>query len=158
MGSKPVLEALLDTVMNIAVKGPPDVVLDVITAMVCAPVTGERFSLRQALHSAYSDAYVLSKRNAARAEMLVRLYRRVEAQAPIGGGSGTDGGMGGAIEGGVGVGVGADAGDMLLDMGVAAGGGEAGHEGMEGMMDVGLDLQMGDMMGAGAEGDDFLGL
>lgn len=156
MGSKPVLEALLDTVMNVAVKGPPDVVLDVVTAMVCAPITGERFSLRQALHSAYSDAYALSKRSAARAEMVVRLYRRIEAQAPIGGGSGTDGGMRGAIEGGVGVG--ADGEQMLLDMGVAAGTGEAGQEGMEGMMDVGLDMQMGDMMGAGAESDDFLGL
>lgn len=156
LGSKPVLEALLNAVMKHATNGPPDVVLDVITAIICAPVTGERLSLRQMLHSAYNDAYTLSKRDAARAEVVVRLQRRVEVQGARNGGSGLDGGMSGTLEGGVGVG--ADGGDLLLGMGGTTGVVKVGQEGMEGMLDVGLDMQMADMMGTGAGGDDFLGL
>ncbi|MCJ1244419.1 mediator complex subunit [Trapelia coarctata] len=158
-GPKTVLEALLDAVMKHAANGPPDVVLDVVTAMVCAPVNGEQFSLRQALHSAYNDVYALSKRDAARAEIVVRLQRRVETQGTRSGGTGIDGGMGGTMDGAVDVG--ADGGDLLLAMSGATAGVDAGQEGMAGlggMLDVGLDMQMADMMGTGAGGDDFLGL
>ena len=156
LGSKPVLEALLDVVMKQAANGSPDVALDVVTAVICAPVAGERYSLRHALHSAYSDVYTLSKRDATRAEIVVRLQRRVEAQGTRSSGSGMDGVMGGAMEGGVDVS--GDGGAMLLDMGAGNGGGEADQEGMEGMLDVELGMQMGTMMDAGAEDEDYLGL
>ena len=139
--------------MKHAANGPPDVVLDVVTAIICAPVTGERFSLRQVLHSAYEDAYALSKRDAARAEVLVRLQRRVEVQG-VRSGSGIDGGMGGALE--AGVGVAADGSDLLLSMTGAAGEVEVGQEVMDGILDVGLDMQMADMMGTGGGADDFM--
>jgi hypothetical protein len=147
LGAKPTLEALLDVVVKYAVNnGPVEAVLDIVTAMICAPVAGdarERLSLRDALQSASSDAYALSKTDNARAELIVRLQRRVDVQWGRGGGGEMDGTI--AVEG--------DGGVMLLDMGDNTGGGGVGVEGMEGVMDVGLDMSMSDMMGT--EGEDF---
>jgi mediator of RNA polymerase II transcription subunit 5 len=70
----------------------PDVPLDVLTAIICAPsVQPARFTstLRQALQSAQAEAYTLSVgkngegADTVRAELIVRLSRRVEAQSPV---------------------------------------------------------------------------
>ena len=69
----------------------PEVVLDVLTGLVCAPAASaprHTMSLRQALHFAIEDAYAYSigkdggQPNGNRAELIVRLARRVEAQSP----------------------------------------------------------------------------
>lgn len=94
LGAKPVLEALLDEIIKSLTAGPPDVLLDITTTLITAPTAADfppthtigpttpkpRLSLRDALSTASNDAYSLSKTNAPRAEIMVRLHRRVEAQ------------------------------------------------------------------------------
>lgn len=94
LGAKSVLEALLDEIVKSLAAGPPDVLLDITTTLITAPTAADfpptntvgplnpkpRLSLRDALSTASNDAYSLSKTNAPRAEITVRLHRRVEAQ------------------------------------------------------------------------------
>ena len=83
LGAKRVFNALLDDILKEATKGTGDTALDVVTALICAPVADNgkgRLSLRNVLLAAFNDSYKLSKKDPARAEMTVRLYRRVESQ------------------------------------------------------------------------------
>ena len=88
LGAKSVLEALVDEIVKSQTAGSPDVLFDIITTLITAPTAADfppthsksRLSLRDALSTASDDAYTLSKTNASRAEIIVRLHRRVEAQ------------------------------------------------------------------------------
>ncbi|KAL9120982.1 MAG: hypothetical protein Q9187_002457 [Circinaria calcarea] len=94
LGAKSVLEALVDEIVKSQAAGPTDVLLDIITTLITAPTAVDfpptngvgpthpksRLSLRDALSTASDDAYTLSKTNTSRAEITVRLHRRVEAQ------------------------------------------------------------------------------
>ena len=137
LGAKRVFEALLDEIMKEAANGAGDTALDIVTALICAPVADNgngRLSLRSVLTRAFNDAYVLSKKDTPRAEMIVRLHRRVEAQGPR-----TAGPTLSAVA--------AAEGEMLMGLDGAADGDGGGAEGV---LDVGgeLDLQMADVMGS----------
>jgi len=161
LGSKVVLGSLLDIIVKHAANGAPDVVLDIVTAMICAPIANdgrERLSLRHVLQSAYNDAYTLSKHDAAKAEIIVRLGRRVEVQ----GGSITAGGIDAGLDvnAAMDAAVAVDGNDILLDMGDGTG---VTAEGQAQMVDVinaemEMDLQMADVMGDVGAGEDFLGM
>ena len=92
-GAAPTLSVLLSESVKLISSGncPSEVSLDVLTAMVCAPVAPTARStigLRQALQLALEDAYGYSigkhgqQPDITRAELIVRLSRRVEAQGP----------------------------------------------------------------------------
>lgn len=151
LGAKPVLDALLNEADKYA-DTHPDMFLDVLTATICAPTaisSRRRPTLRHALHAAYVDAYELSKKDPAKAELIVRLHRRVNAHTAT-----TVTGVAvedlvqavGELEGVV---VStqdlqlADAGDMLLEVG-----GDAGDD---------IDFGVLDGM-EGVDADEFLGL
>ena len=98
LGAKAVLEPLLDELLRDPASS--EAVLDIVTSMICAsdsadfPATNSddnttivyhrqarrQLSLRDALTILNENAYTLSKTDAPRAEMAVRLHRRVEAQ------------------------------------------------------------------------------
>ena len=92
-GAAPTLSVLLNEAVKSMSAGncTPEVALDVLTAIVCAPIAPTARStigLRQALQLALEDAYVYSigkhgqQPDVNRAELIVRLSRRVEAQSP----------------------------------------------------------------------------
>ncbi|MCJ1401714.1 mediator complex subunit [Xylographa trunciseda] len=161
LGAKVVLGSLLDIIVKHTPNGASDVVLDIVTAMICAPVANdgrERLSLRQVLQSAYNDVYTLSKHDAARAEIIVRLNRRVEVQ----GGSSAVGGIGAELDvnAAMDAAVAADGTDILLDMGDGTGVTAEGQAQMVDAINAGMemDLQMADVMGDVGAGEDFLGI
>ena len=91
LGAKSVVEGLIEEVSKQINLNSPDITFDVITALITAPTDtdsnagvvyqGKRqLTLRDALNSLFDDAYQLSKSDAPRAEITVRLHRRVEAQ------------------------------------------------------------------------------
>ena len=87
LGVPGALQALLDGATRLLAerRATSDVMLDVLTALLCAPAAApprSGLTLRDALHALATDAYTLSKEDATRAELVVRLQRRVEAQAP----------------------------------------------------------------------------
>ena len=132
LGAKRVFDALLDNVLKEATRGTGDTALDVVTALICAPVTDNgkgRLSLRSVLLAAFNDSYKLSKKDPARAQMTVRLYRRVESQTVRLGGQDLNE-------------VAAPDGGMLMEMDGTVDGGGAG-------MDAELDMQMADVVGSG---------
>lgn len=98
LGARAVLESLLDELLRDS--NSSEVVLDIVTSLICAsnsadfPATDSnnnntivyhrqarrQLSLRDALITLNENAFTLSKTDAPRAEMTVRLHRRVEAQ------------------------------------------------------------------------------
>ncbi|MCJ1392222.1 mediator complex subunit [Xylographa bjoerkii] len=161
LGAKFVLASLLDIISKHAANGAPDVVLDIITAMICAPTANdgrERLTLRHVLQSAYNDAYTLSKHNAARAEIIVRLNRRVESQ----GGTSTTVEIGAELDvnAAMDAAVAVDGNDILLDLGDGSGVTAAGQAQMVDVINAGMEmeLQMADVMGNVGGGEDFLGM
>ena len=91
LGAKSVVEGLVDEIGKQMSSNTPDVILDIVTALVTAPTDtdsnggvvyqGKRqLTLRDALNGLFDDAYQISKNDAPRAEIIVRLHRRVEAQ------------------------------------------------------------------------------
>ncbi|MCJ1475228.1 mediator complex subunit [Lambiella insularis] len=160
LGARVVIDTLLDAILKHA-ETAPDVVLDVVTAMISAPQAAdrnERLALRHALQAAYGDAYALSKRDAARAEMVVRLYRRVETQdaregaAEIPEGLDVDAAMEAAVAAG-------NSG-LLLDMEDGTGAGANGQSTMADVMGAGMDmdLQMADVMADVGSAEEFLAM
>ena len=161
LGANVVLEALLDVLMKYAGSSSPGVVLDIVTAMICAPASAdgrERLSLRHVLNTAYSDAYTLSKKDSGRAEMVVRLQRRVDSQ----GGRSEEREIGETMDGGgtLEVAVDADGNGILLEIGDGTAVDVGTDGGMADVLDVGMgmDLDIGDVMGDGLGDDDFLGM
>ena len=92
LGAKSVLHALVDEILKQMASGPPDIILDIVTALITVPNAADfptansivpwkrQLSLRDALGTAFNDAYELSKTDEPRAGVIVRLHRRVEAQ------------------------------------------------------------------------------
>lgn len=160
LGAKVVIDSLLDAVLKHA-GSAPDVVLDVVTAMICAPTAAdrrERLSLRHALQSTYSDSYAPSKRDAARAELAVRLHHRVETQgsrtgtAEIADELDVDAAMEAAVA--------VDGSGLLLGIGDGTGVDASGQGAMADVLSTGMDmdLQMVDVMGDVGSAEDFLGM
>ena len=132
LGAKRVFDALLDDILKEATKSMGDTALDVVTALICAPVADNgkgRLSLRHVLLAASNDSYQLSKKDPSRAEMVVRLYRRVESQGVRLGGQDLND-------------VTAAEGDILMGMDGTADDGGTG-------MDAELDMQMAGVVGTG---------
>jgi mediator of RNA polymerase II transcription subunit 5 len=129
---------------NDAMANSGNVLLDIATALICAPVAPPvraSLSLRQALQVAYSDAYKISRDNPARAEAAVRLYRAVDAQSVH------------PEENDVQV---AEAGDMMMQItgpeGADASGPAAGAAGEAAEVENGMGLGL-DVDGLGGTGD-----
>ena len=96
LGAKAVLTALIDEIMEQAnlASNPLDVILDIVTSLIAAPNAADpssieplatsypkhQLSLRDALQAEYNEAHRLSKTDNPRAEIVVRLCRRVTAQ------------------------------------------------------------------------------
>ena len=161
LGAKAVLGSLLDIILKHAANEAADVVLDIVTALICAPTANdgrERLSLRHVLQSAYNDAYALSKHDAARAEIIVRLNRRVQTQ----GGSSTSGEIDAELDvnAAMDAAVAADGNEILLDMGDGTGVTAGGQAQMVDVINAGMemDLQMADVMGDVGGSEDFLGM
>ena len=161
LGAKVVLESLLDTVLKLSASGAPDLVLDIVTTMICAPTANdgrERLSLRNVLQSAYNDAFALSKHDAAKAEIIVRLHRRVETQG--GSSAAAEIGVELDVDAAMDAAVAVDSSGILLDMGDGADVTTGGEAQMVDVINVGIemDLQMADVMGDVGEAEDFLGI
>ncbi|MCJ1283854.1 mediator complex subunit [Xylographa opegraphella] len=161
LGAKVVLGSLLDMTLKHAANEAADVVLDIVTALICAPTANdgrERLSLRHALQSAYNGAFALSKHDAARAEIIVRLHRRVQSQ----GGSSTPGeieadlDVNAAMDAAVAV----DGNEMLLDMENGTGVTATGQAQMVDAIKAGMemDLHMANVMDDVGGAEDFLGM
>ena len=161
LGARTVLESLLDIILKHAVSETADVVLDIVTALICAPSANdgrERLSLRHVLQSAYNDAYALNKHDAARAAIVVRLHRRVQIQ----GGSSPNGEIGAELDvnAAMDAAVAVDGNGILLDMGDGTGVAATGQAQMVDVINAGMemDLQMVDVMGDVGAAEDFLGM
>ncbi|CAG8962232.1 hypothetical protein HYFRA_00005285 [Hymenoscyphus fraxineus] len=146
-GAKRVLQAIIEEVKE---SGSSGVVIDVATALICAPdseswdptgTTGStiqrRLTLREALKFEAEAMVKVHATDPFHAETVIRLYRKVEAQAAL------------PIMSNVVV-------DGVMGPGVSVGGmgGVGGMEGMEGMNDGGI---MGESLGMG-EGLGMVGL
>lgn len=80
-GANRVLDTLLDEVIAQTEAGnPTDTALDIVVTVIAAPHPSTRLTLHDALSEAYLHAYELSQTNLLRAELIVRIHRRVEAQ------------------------------------------------------------------------------
>ncbi|MCJ1383049.1 mediator complex subunit [Xylographa soralifera] len=161
LGAKFVLGSLLDIILKHAANETADVVLDIVTALICAPTANdgrERLSLRYILQLAYNDAYTLSKHDTAKAEIIVRLNRRVETQ----GGSTTTGEIDAELDvnAAMDAAVAVDGNGILLDMGDGTGVTAGGQAQMVDVINAGMemDLQMADVMGDVGGAEDFLGM
>ena len=91
LGAKSVIEGLIDEVSKQMSLNSLEVTFDIVTGLITAPTDmdsnagavyqGKRqLTLRDALNGFFDDAYQISKNDASRAEIIVRLNRRVEAQ------------------------------------------------------------------------------
>ena len=86
LGSQPVLTLLLDEANNNTQPNTTDLALDLITVMIYTastphlqtPYMKNQRTLREALSSHFTDVEDLSRTDPARAQIIVRLYRRVE--------------------------------------------------------------------------------
>ena len=102
LGAKATLEALLDEITKhpfaqLTSSSAQDVALDIVAALIMAPTTtdalitpnsgitpaqykrSQRLNLRHVIHYMGQDAYKLSRKDAPRAEVIVRLLRRVQS-------------------------------------------------------------------------------
>lgn len=177
MGAKRVLHLIYDEVRHQAELGSGSVAYDIATALICAPdvtngaqasavsfldETGNmpvpaqhRLSLRDVLKSEAEECGKLQKTEAAQAELVVRLYRRVEAQLAMAQPAGLQAEA--MLPGDLGLGLEGTAGSLENAMAAAAAAAAAGDVQSVGMSvdNVSLELSMGGMgsdMGLGDAG------
>lgn len=179
LGAKRLLNLIVDEVKAQTEGGHGSIVIDIATALVCAPdahsfesglkdvglgdimddgsavqLLQRRMTLREVLKIEVENAPRIHKKDPAHAEALIRLFRRVEAQAahPQTNLMAHDDGMGaldatlqGALDGTLGAGQNGLMGDV------------SGHQGMSDVMGGGDhgDIMEG-LMGGGGDGDDLL--
>jgi mediator of RNA polymerase II transcription subunit 5 len=185
IGARRVLQAILEEIKAQAEAGNGSVVLDAAVAIICAPDARSpmptalltmldepsaapqplqrRLNLRDTLKTEAENAAKIHKTDVIQAEMIIRLYRRVEAQMTVpmeiqaqqnmlqhalGGMDVGNGALDGGLEdGGIG--------DLnSAQLGLGAGGLMGGAQDIDGDM---LSLGMGDGM-MGVDGDDFADL
>lgn len=175
LGAKATLKVLIDEVLAQIDNGngndqDVDIVLDIVVTMTVAPnptSSSGRLSLRDVLRADFEDVNELSKTDAGRARVVVRLQRRVENYLFAGGqaGGGPGGGMEMEIQGEGGVG------EMVLGSGeggiVGGGVGDMVLSGGEGMPEGDIDdvlkrteerMRSGDFLGGGGAGEGVFGM